>query len=68
MKSWFMEVAGDDARLELRDAPTPEPGPNQLLVKMHAASLNRGEFILGHGLHKAGAAKAIGMEGAGEVV
>ena len=36
---------------------------------MHAAALNRGEFVLGHGLHgKAGTWKAIGGEGAGEVV
>lgn len=67
MKSWFMESGADAATLELREAPVPEPGPQQLLVRMHAASLNRGEFILGHGLHKAGAARAIGMEGAGEI-
>ncbi len=36
---------------------------------MHAAALNRGEFLLGHGLHgKPGTWKAIGGEGAGEVV
>jgi NADPH:quinone reductase-like Zn-dependent oxidoreductase len=36
---------------------------------MHAAALNRGEFVVGHGLHgKAGTWKAIGGEGAGEVV
>jgi NADPH:quinone reductase len=35
---------------------------------MHAAGLNRGEFVLGHGLHgKAGSWKSIGGEGAGEV-
>ncbi|HET9470271.1 MAG TPA: alcohol dehydrogenase catalytic domain-containing protein, partial [Usitatibacter sp.] len=67
MKSHFMQVAGGRATIEMRDVPTPEPGPGQLLVRMRAASLNRGEFILGHGLHNAGAAKAIGMEGAGEV-
>src|SRR3546814_12499422 len=34
-----------------------------------AAGLNRGEFVLGHGLHgKAGSWKQIGGEGAGEVV
>jgi NADPH2:quinone reductase len=68
MKSYYMQIEGDQARLELRDAPAPEPGPQQLLLRMHAASLNRGEFITVHGLHKAGAAKAIGMEGAGEVL
>ncbi|MBC7470738.1 MAG: zinc-binding dehydrogenase [Ramlibacter sp.] len=68
MRSYWMQTDGVQSALELRDLPTPEAGPGQLLVRMHAAGLNRGEFILGHGLHKAGAAKAIGMEGAGEVV
>ena len=68
MRSYWMQTDGVQSTLELRDLPTPEAGPGQLLVRMHAAGLNRGEFILGHGLHKAGAAKAIGMEGAGEVV
>lgn len=63
-----MRTTADDAVLELRDAPMPQPGPLQLLLRMRAASLNRGEFILGHGLQKSGTSKAIGMEGAGEVV
>jgi len=68
MKSWFMQAQAKAATLELRDVPVPEPAAGQLLVRMRAASLNRGEFILGHGLQKTGTSKAIGAEGAGEVV
>ncbi len=68
MQSYWMQMTDTDTRLEMRDSPVPTPGPGQLLVRMHAASLNRGEFLLGHGLHgKAGTWKAIGGEGAGEV-
>jgi NADPH2:quinone reductase len=67
MRSWWMQIEGGHATLEMREAPTPQPGPGQLLVRLRAAGLNRGEFILAHGLHKPGAPKAIGMEGAGEV-
>jgi len=69
MQSYWMQMTDTDTVIELRDVPRPVPGPRQLLVRMHAASLNRGEFLLGHGLHgKAGSWKAIGGEGAGEVV
>ncbi|HEY6355779.1 MAG TPA: zinc-binding dehydrogenase [Burkholderiaceae bacterium] len=69
MQSWWMQMTDTATALELRDTPLPQPAPGQLLVRLHAAALNRGEFVLGHGLHgKAGTWKAIGGEGAGEVV
>ncbi|HEX2013338.1 MAG TPA: zinc-binding dehydrogenase [Roseateles sp.] len=67
MKSYSLRVEGAQALLQLGEAPMPEPGPGQLLLKMRAAGLNRGEFIPG-GLVKGGAAKPAGIEGAGEIV
>jgi len=67
MKSWFVASGASSTTLELRDIPVPEPKAGELLVKMRAAGLNRGEFIAGHGL-SGGGAKPGGIEGAGEVV
>ncbi len=68
MQSFWMQMTDTAAVLELRDTPVPVAGPGQLLVRLRAASLNRGEFIAGHGLHgKPGTWKAIGQEGAGDV-
>jgi NADPH2:quinone reductase len=66
MQSWWMQIAKTDPTLELRDSPIPIAGPTQLLVRLRAASLNRGEFLPGHGA--VGSWKSIGGEGAGEVV
>jgi NADPH:quinone reductase len=68
MRSWWMEVSGDSALLQLREVARPEPGAGQVLVRLHAAALNRGEFITGHGLHAKPGARPIGLEGAGEIV
>ena len=67
MKSYHVAVQGTKAVVIRRDVPVPEPGAGQVLVRMHAAGLNRGEFIPG-GLVKGGASKPAGMEGAGQVV
>jgi NADPH:quinone reductase len=68
MRSWWMEVSGDSALLQLREVARPEPVAGQVLVRLHAAALNRGEFITGHGLHAKPGARPIGLEGAGEIV
>jgi NADPH:quinone reductase len=67
VKAFFVVAEDGRTRLEQRDVPQPVAGPGQLLVRVKAAGLNRGEFIVG-GLAKAGAAKPAGQEAAGEVV
>jgi NADPH:quinone reductase len=65
MKAYFLTAGSGGTVVELRDTATPEPKPGEILVRVRAASLNRGELLRG----KAGApAKPGGGECAGEVV
>lgn len=61
-------VPGPDGAVpEVRDIPMPVPGPGEVLVKVRAAGLNRGEIAVRNGL-KSGAPLQSGIEFAGEVV
>jgi NADPH2:quinone reductase len=65
MKTYWIAPTPNGTTVELRDTPTPEPKAGEILVRVRASSLNRGELLGG----KAGApAKAGGGECAGEVV
>ena len=66
MQSYWIQADAGQTTLERRETPMPEPAAGQILVRMRAAGLNRGEFIAGHGPR--GAAKPAGGEGAGEIV
>src|SRR3982751_787983 len=68
MRAYVLRADAHGMALELREKSQPQPSASQLLVKIRAASLNRGELIAGHGLIKPGTEKPAGMDAAGEVV
>ncbi len=62
MRAYFIRASDGQSLLELRDVPPPEPGPGQMLVRVRAAGLNRGELI-----SAPKTSRAAGMDAAGEV-
>jgi NADPH:quinone reductase-like Zn-dependent oxidoreductase len=62
MKAWILNPG--QGSLDRVDREIPQPGPQEVLVQVRAASLNRGEFL---GL-AAGPPRPCGMEAAGVVV
>ncbi|MBE0614943.1 MAG: zinc-binding dehydrogenase [Burkholderiales bacterium] len=62
MRAYFIRAVDDHPIFEMRELAPPEPGPGQILVRVRAAGLNRGEL-----LSSGGSAKAAGLEAAGEV-
>ena len=41
-----VSTPGGERWAELREVPEPEPGPDEVLVEVHAAGINRGELTL----------------------
>ncbi|MFM9938051.1 MAG: zinc-binding dehydrogenase [Hyphomicrobiaceae bacterium] len=57
--------------VEIRDVPEPKPGPEQVLVRVRAAGLNRADLIMASGrMHgpAGGVGAVLGLECAGDVV
>ena len=48
MRVWQISTFGIDS-LEFAERPNPEPGPGQVLVKIHAISLKLSRFDDGEG-------------------
>lgn len=67
MRSWWIRPQGHSVALELREVPEPQPATGEIVLRVRATALNRGQFIAGGVMH--GASPRIGgTEAAGEVV
>lgn len=65
MKAAFPSVSAGEIDWQVREAPRPQPGPKQLLLRVKAASINRGETVLIRTSSREGVG---GIDAAGEVV
>lgn len=72
MKAIVLEGTGGTEVLQLREVPEPAAGPEDLLVRVHAAAINRADILLRKGGYPQPGAKPAheipGLEFAGEVV
>jgi NADPH:quinone reductase len=56
--------------VEVRDIPKPQPGPNEVLIRVRASSLNRADLIVASGIRHGsvgGVGARLGLECSGEV-
>lgn len=51
MKAIVITKPGDPDVLQLQEVPAPEPGVDELLVKVHATALNRADLLQRRGLY-----------------
>lgn len=63
-------IVDEDKNLHWQDFATPEPGTNEVLIRVHATAINRADLIQRQGFYAPppGASPVMGLECAGEVV
>lgn len=66
MKSYWIVTKEHKTNLEAREIPTPQPKAGEVVVKVHATAMNRGEIFVGGVMH-GGAEKLGGNEAAGVI-
>ncbi len=68
MKSWVHSTSASGQSLTLKEVPVPEPGDGDIVVRVKAASFNRGEIVTAQNAPAASEGKPAGIECAGEIV
>src|SRR5216683_2676734 len=70
MKAVIAEKPGDESVLKLAEIAEPQPKPDELLIRVRAAGLNRADIMQRQGFYPPppGASEIIGLECAGDVV
>ena len=70
MKAVYVEQTGAPEVLQHGDLPEPEPGPNDVLIRVRATSLNRLDIFMREGSHgtRITPPEILGRDMAGEVV
>jgi NADPH:quinone reductase-like Zn-dependent oxidoreductase len=66
MKAVRIHEDGGPEVLRYEDAPDPEPGPDDVLIRLRAASLNRLDLWVRRGLPSVPKPRILGADGAGE--
>src|SRR5580704_16262201 len=70
MRAWFMDSYDGVDNLRLGETPDPEPGPNQVSLRVRFAALNPADAFLAQAMYPAKPAlpHILGRDGVGEVV
>src|SRR2546421_2668937 len=66
MKSFWIVTRGNEAVIEPREIPMPQPQAGEVVIRVHATALNRGELVVGGAVH-GGPEKLGGTEASGVI-
>ncbi|HWI13204.1 MAG TPA: alcohol dehydrogenase catalytic domain-containing protein, partial [Burkholderiales bacterium] len=67
MKSYWIVKTAHGTALEAREVPEPRAAEGQVVVRMHASSINRGDILASISRHSAAASRPAGVDGAGTI-
>jgi NADPH2:quinone reductase len=67
MKSYWIRHEGNKGVLDLHEVPIPAPAAGQILLRVRATSLNRGDLLGAIAFHRAPEGRPAGVDAAGDV-